>query len=766
MGTAYNIDFTDQNLNRRFDLAPSTTNGPIAPNDDTLHTKATDAATTLLLYGKGAPDYGERIQENMIHMVEHFASDVEPVYAIHGQLWYDRSTSSAQLRVFNAFKYEIVAADPPNDSMFQYFAYELVNSANALEEAEQLARFTTNTKVTLIESGTENTEKYSIASPGAILNGSSNIEFSVSPTPTATRVGWFIGGWEHVHQSNSVLPENWTLNIDPTDPSAWTLKNVRDPEAGAIGRYDVANRNYVDNVITGVNNLLSGLTDTNITLPASDDILRYNGSLWVNVQLTDAIVSTTSGGPMQTDLLMGGYHITGLPLHLYPDVVNPNHAASIGYVNSAISSISGSLPTLLDDLADVLAPTPVNNEILEFSGGQWRNITPASFIATNNIITTAGGTFTGDLFIPVNAITSNNQVPHKKYVDDEIALAVAVGGDGVINSLTFNPGTLVLTATTTTAATYNASLAGAGGTTSSVLHEIENPTDSADYPAFSVGHALENKFYDEVSYPFVALDRVVREYAIALGRFAAPKPRVVLTVDNITGPVVNLKASDLGATQAHAPIVGGDLFPYVAGQNRLMVWVNGVKQIADDFGVIHILGLDLFGGTEIGLWHGMETGLTPATDYNIDINVDGTGVTTYTVDSDDAYRLGDLLEALNVIGATATPAFSVMLYEGILHFFSGTSGTGSSIDVTNGTGGNPDLIAAIVGNAGTTGTIYIDLTQNIFNFVTPSDFSYKEGSTSDVALVGFESQSFTFNSTLPLGAIIEVLIELDIFNRG
>ena len=85
MATAYRIDFTDHNLNRRFEIAPFTTNGPATPNDDTLHEKATDSATTLLLYGKGMPDYGERVQENLIHILENFANTTEPVLIDHSR---------------------------------------------------------------------------------------------------------------------------------------------------------------------------------------------------------------------------------------------------------------------------------------------------------------------------------------------------------------------------------------------------------------------------------------------------------------------------------------------------------------------------------------------------------------------------------------------------------------------------------------------------------------------------------------------------------
>ena len=188
----------------------------------------------------------------------------------------------------------------------------------------------------------------------------------------------------------------------------------------------------------------------------------------------------------------------------------------------------------------------------------------------------------------------------------------------------------------------------------------------------------------------------------------------------------------------------------------MAVYVNGVKQVADEFGSVDLSATD--GATnDIGLWHGMESGLAISTNYDVDINVDGGGFTTYTVDGTNCFRLGNLIDELNNVSGGA---FSAKMYDGTIHFFSNTSGTGSSIDVAAGSGANADLIASIVGNAGTTGTIDIDLGDNEYNPTTPTDYAYKE-----TGLVGFESQEFEFNSPLPLGSVIEVIIEVDMFNR-
>lgn len=83
----YIISYTDP-ANGSFVIKPTTANGTILPVVDTLHPKAVSASTSLTLFGKNAPDYGDYLQENMVHLLENFAGATPPTSAIEGQLWY------------------------------------------------------------------------------------------------------------------------------------------------------------------------------------------------------------------------------------------------------------------------------------------------------------------------------------------------------------------------------------------------------------------------------------------------------------------------------------------------------------------------------------------------------------------------------------------------------------------------------------------------------------------------------------------------------
>jgi hypothetical protein len=66
--------------------------------------KTVDNTTSIAIFGKGAENYGEGLQENILHLLENFASPNPPERKIPGQLWYDTATSKLKLNVSNVWK--------------------------------------------------------------------------------------------------------------------------------------------------------------------------------------------------------------------------------------------------------------------------------------------------------------------------------------------------------------------------------------------------------------------------------------------------------------------------------------------------------------------------------------------------------------------------------------------------------------------------------------------------------------------------------------
>lgn len=82
---AYEINFTD-----------SVNKGSITVEDRSVNTE-----TSLQLTGRNLTDYGAKINENFLHLLENFANNTSPSNPVEGQLWYDNTTGVDQLKVYD-----------------------------------------------------------------------------------------------------------------------------------------------------------------------------------------------------------------------------------------------------------------------------------------------------------------------------------------------------------------------------------------------------------------------------------------------------------------------------------------------------------------------------------------------------------------------------------------------------------------------------------------------------------------------------------------
>ena len=81
---AYTIQYTD-----------SAEKDPIVIEDQTINT-----TTSIKLPGRNSTGYGAAIAEDLLHILENFASPTEPTNAVEGQLWYNNSAE--QLLIFDS----------------------------------------------------------------------------------------------------------------------------------------------------------------------------------------------------------------------------------------------------------------------------------------------------------------------------------------------------------------------------------------------------------------------------------------------------------------------------------------------------------------------------------------------------------------------------------------------------------------------------------------------------------------------------------------
>ncbi len=91
MANTYDIELTDGTL------------------DFTIDEKQVVVDHGLTFTGRGVADYGEHRNTNLLHLAEHFASDVSPVNPVTGQVWFD--TASSSVNVFDGISFAPVGSD-------------------------------------------------------------------------------------------------------------------------------------------------------------------------------------------------------------------------------------------------------------------------------------------------------------------------------------------------------------------------------------------------------------------------------------------------------------------------------------------------------------------------------------------------------------------------------------------------------------------------------------------------------------------------------
>ena len=82
----YTINFTD-----------TVNKGSITVEDNTLNVQ-----TSLSFPGRNTTAYGTAINENFLHLLENFSNSSAPSNPVQGQIWYDTTPGSEQLKVYDA----------------------------------------------------------------------------------------------------------------------------------------------------------------------------------------------------------------------------------------------------------------------------------------------------------------------------------------------------------------------------------------------------------------------------------------------------------------------------------------------------------------------------------------------------------------------------------------------------------------------------------------------------------------------------------------
>lgn len=781
MANQYQIDFTD-NV-RNFLLLPYTSDGTLAPNNDALSSKSSSAATSLLLFGKGFPDYGERMAENLVHLLEHFSSSQEPVRPVDGQVWFDRSGSTAQLRVYDSQKHQLMAGSgSPSPSGNQYFTIS-IDPANSSQEQALFDRFNqlkiNGNKIRIISSVNGNQEEYIVVNVYSNASGSPSptgpsdtdtITIQVSPEPSASRTGgsWYLGGWEYALQNNT------SLHQDLDAGALWTVANLRDPTAAQ----DAATRAWV--LAQNAEQRVGDLCDAVLASETDEHILVYDSALatgcggspttggWKNVTGSSIFLKLSTGGTVTGNLTLSG------PGHSN----TPGLAATEDYVNAVVGGAAGTLGSI-SDVEFTGSPDELTiDDIIVYNGSVWTNVAPTDSRFLDKSPTGSPlpiQTLNGDVVLagpshantPSLAATQNYVLAQKAsanaYTDAQVdTVPVVTGGS-------FD--------TTNQELTIDLSTTGGSPIGSSVviegfgIHEVQDPNGSALLNRFQGGLLYETAFQNSISYPDypeITIDNILTEVNLKVGKLTSPRQRLVFAATGgstvYTGDSTGSPTPFVGSPLGQANPIGDLDLRYVVGSEQLQVFVDGSKYYNSFAGFRSVTATNSVTSEKYGLWGATRTGLDAAGSpgYSFMINVNGAGFVTIGpfTGTFQVETMGLLVKAINTFadnhyfdavgspGADVRYAFGAQLINGELRFTSALPGTGSSIALMD-----TNLFSSLVG-AGSPSPFTIDdvttATTNDPNYL-PADLGYKE-----VGRPGTQSQTFEFLTIPTAGAMVEV----------
>jgi hypothetical protein len=427
----YTMNFSDGTL--FFEVEPYSADGPESPSKETLFRTATSANTSLVILGKYFENYGERIQENLLHLLENFAMDEEPSYPVGGQIWYERNLDPNQ--------------NPPRLKV--YNPKKSVNLVSGLDEIKikgnHIVRLnnliTKQRKLRIFSNIDFQSEDYIISSP-RYDNGNDETIINIPNKLLGQRRNWYVGGWDDI-----IISSNGTIDLKYSE-----LQNVN---VGVI-ETDPSNKNYNPKSVINISQLeryvksltlpaQSGtLTDVALSNSKENDVLVFKNGLWVNSNLSNVIENTgeiTIGGNLylKTGRIVGVKKADGtidsevVTVKYLNEYLNSRLGLNLSGMNPSVQiDESGTIEHLADikdvnDARDLYSPEnpEINKEgnLLYYDGNFWDGLSRSEF---HNVgILSSNGTANYDdnnkvidisTFLEPNALINYN--PNSTYFND------------------------------------------------------------------------------------------------------------------------------------------------------------------------------------------------------------------------------------------------------------------------------------------------------------------------------------------------------------
>lgn len=362
MSIPYIIDFTDP-LKASFSIPQAGFDGP----------GGSQSNTTLRLYGRGALEWGEAVDENLVRLTENFSSASAPLNPIDGQIW----------RKVKLYWHNTTAG--PHAGWYSY-------------------NQTTHTWGLIGGTGILASTSAAPAIGGYYYDSVTSILYRYDSRYKQAAASWFVREYTASTINPSTAAPETSLLIYSEGKQQWVHVNpsIASPSAPLSTNTEVGALWY----------------DT-----VNSKLKTWNGTVWTDI--------ATTGG----NLNWGGGSITGLSTQTYP-LPDSNDAATINYVNDGLVAAinSGSLGGLVSLGNGIVvktgASTYANRALAQGTGILVTNSTgtggnpsiavDTSVIATqayvNASISTATGTVTVEPVtagIPSNSVGANGDIRYQ-----------------------------------------------------------------------------------------------------------------------------------------------------------------------------------------------------------------------------------------------------------------------------------------------------------------------------------------------------------------
>lgn len=409
----YIISFTDP-TNGSLTIKQKTTNGTVLPTvPEPYVTYAVGADTSIVLQGRYVPNWGDNLQEAIVHILENFAGASQPLHPIEGQLWF---------------------------AVYRYW-YDAINNRWYV--------FNKATGEWLIIRG----DSEPIV-PGGPYNYSSSVIFSQTTTPTTTSGNyWFNTSNQKLFLQYTLADVNQTFWIeciyknDNISPSAPALDEVPERYLRVYTGQEWTNVNSVRASAKEPQNPEPGMiwVNTGVTVSGTPQVNVWDAdnTQWVDIGAT---LLATGGIFQQLVQFVGGAEVTTLP-------TNTSSIVNSGHLETRLTTVQANLTQAFDNRwsTGLITDLPANGftitglrnpsaltEAVPFGFADGRYIrTGQALVNFQSVGITTQLDMNSTKIINLATPTSNFDASTKKYVDDRIAL-LSSGGLTLNASSIFN----------------------------------------------------------------------------------------------------------------------------------------------------------------------------------------------------------------------------------------------------------------------------------------------------------------------------------------